>query len=68
LAVDDGMTLYGLPYRSELFREEFNDLDDWFWAEIRDLYDAEKRLTRALPRMARTRPNACGAIREMLRK
>ena len=36
----------------QLFREEFNNLDDLFWAEIEDLYDAEKRLTKALPKMA----------------
>lgn len=36
----------------QLFRTEFNNLDDLFWAEIADLYDAEKRLTKALPKMA----------------
>ena len=36
----------------QLFREEFNSLDDLFWAEIADLYDAEQRLTKALPKMA----------------
>jgi ferritin-like metal-binding protein YciE len=38
----------------QLFREEFNSLDDLFWAEIGDLYDAEKRLTKALPKMAQS--------------
>jgi ferritin-like metal-binding protein YciE len=36
----------------QLFRAEFNNLEDLFWAEIADLYDAEKRLTKALPKMA----------------
>jgi ferritin-like metal-binding protein YciE len=37
----------------QLFREEFNNLEDLFWAEIGDLYDAEQRLTKALPNMAK---------------
>src|SRR5580692_7310058 len=31
---------------------EFNSLEDLFIEQIEDLYDAEKRLTRALPKMA----------------
>jgi ferritin-like metal-binding protein YciE len=31
---------------------EFNSLDDLFIEQIEDLYDAEKRLTQALPKMA----------------
>jgi len=37
----------------QLFREDLNNLEDLFWAEIGDLYDAEKRLTKALPNMAK---------------
>lgn len=36
----------------QLFRDRFDNLEDLFWAEIGDLYDAEKRLTSALPKMA----------------
>lgn len=32
---------------------EFNSLDDLFLHQIEDLYDAEKRLTKALPQMAK---------------
>jgi ferritin-like metal-binding protein YciE len=32
--------------------KNFNDLEDLFWAQIEDLYDAEIRLTEALPKMA----------------
>lgn len=31
---------------------EFNSLDDLFLEQLQDLYDAEKRLTEALPKMA----------------
>jgi ferritin-like metal-binding protein YciE len=31
---------------------EFNSLDDLFVNQLADLYDAEKRLTDALPKMA----------------
>src|SRR5690242_3724268 len=31
---------------------EFNDLNDLFVQQLEDLYDAEKRLTDALPKMA----------------
>lgn len=32
--------------------KEFNSLDDLFFDQIQDLYDAEKRLTKAIPKMA----------------
>ena len=31
---------------------EFNSLNDLFVSQIEDLYDAENRLTKALPKMA----------------
>jgi ferritin-like metal-binding protein YciE len=34
------------------WNKEFNNLEDLFWAQIEDLYDAEHRLTSALPKMA----------------
>jgi ferritin-like metal-binding protein YciE len=36
---------------------QFNDLNDLFVAQLEDLYDAEKRLTDALPRMAEAANN-----------
>jgi ferritin-like metal-binding protein YciE len=35
-----------------LFAQEFNGLNDLFILELEDLYDAETRLTEALPKMA----------------
>lgn len=35
-----------------LFGTEFNNLNDLFVEQLEDLYDAEKRLTEALPKMA----------------
>ena len=35
-----------------LHSTEFNNMEDLFWHEIDDLYDAEKRLVDALPKMA----------------
>src|ERR1043166_5314812 len=35
-----------------LFSHEFNSLNDLFLEQLRDLYDAEQRLTDALPKMA----------------
>ena len=35
-----------------LFAHEFNSLDELFVHELKDLYDAEHRLTEALPQMA----------------
>lgn len=39
------------------FSEEFNNLHDLFLQQIRDLYDAEIRLTDALPKMAEAAHN-----------
>jgi ferritin-like metal-binding protein YciE len=36
----------------KLFNSEFNSLNDLFVEQIEDIYDAEKRLTQALPKMA----------------
>ncbi len=36
----------------KLFNSEFNSLHDLFLEQIEDLYDAEQRLTKALPKMA----------------
>jgi ferritin-like metal-binding protein YciE len=35
-----------------IFSEEFNSLEDLFRHELKDVYDAEHRLTEALPKMA----------------
>lgn len=35
-----------------LLKPEFNNLEDLFWDQLKDIYDAEQRLTDALPRMA----------------
>jgi ferritin-like metal-binding protein YciE len=40
-----------------LFAHEFNNLNDLFVHELEDLYDAEKRLTDALPKMAEAASN-----------
>jgi ferritin-like metal-binding protein YciE len=40
-----------------LFSHEFNNLNDLFVHELEDLYDAEKRLTDALPKMAEAASN-----------
>jgi ferritin-like metal-binding protein YciE len=37
-----------------LFSQEFNSLDDLFLEQIQDLYDAEHRIIRALPKMSET--------------
>lgn len=37
-----------------LFRNKFDHLEDLFTSQIEDLYDAEKRLVSALPKMAET--------------
>lgn len=39
-------------------KHQFNQLEDLFWAEIADLYDAEKRLVDALPKMAEAAHNS----------
>ena len=41
-----------------LTSEHFDSLDDLFLQQIEDLYDAEKRLTSALPKMAEKASNA----------
>jgi len=35
-----------------LIKPTFNSLEDLFWDQIKDIYDAEQRLTDALPKMA----------------
>ena len=35
-----------------LLRHELNSLEDLFWDQMKDIYDAEKRITDALPKMA----------------
>ena len=37
---------------------EFNSMDDLFLQQLEDLYDAEKRLTEALPKMAKAATSA----------
>lgn len=51
-------------------RTEFNNLEDLFVDQLEDLYDAEKRLTKALPKMAETAksPQLGSAFREHLRE
>ena len=41
-----------------LFSHEINNLNDLFVHELEDLYDAEKRLTDALPKMAEAASNS----------
>jgi ferritin-like metal-binding protein YciE len=36
----------------KLFSDQFNSLQDLFFNQLEDLYDAEQRLTKALPKMA----------------
>jgi ferritin-like metal-binding protein YciE len=36
---------------------EFNSLEDLFIEQLKDMYDAEQRLTKALPKMAKTAHN-----------
>jgi hypothetical protein len=35
-----------------LIKPTFNSLEDLFWDQVKDIYDAEQRLTDALPKMA----------------
>ncbi len=53
-----------------LASERFNSLDDLFQHELRDLYDAEQRLTEALPKMAEkaTNPELKRAFEKHLRQ
>ncbi len=48
------------------FRSEFHNLKDLFVQQLEDLYDAEKRLTGALPKMAdaATSPQLVEALRQ----
>lgn len=34
-----------------LIKPQFDNLEDLFWDQVKDIYDAEQRLTDALPRM-----------------
>jgi ferritin-like metal-binding protein YciE len=36
----------------QLLKPEFNNLEDLFWDQVKDIYDAEQRLTDALPKLA----------------
>ena len=36
----------------QMLKPEFNNLEDLFWDQVKDIYDAEQRLTDALPKMA----------------
>ena len=36
----------------QLMKREFNNLEELFWDQVKDIYDAEQRLTDALPKMA----------------
>lgn len=40
------------------FSEEFNNLNDLFLQQLKDIYDAENRIVDALPKMAKTACNA----------
>jgi ferritin-like metal-binding protein YciE len=35
-----------------LMKPQFDNLEDLFWDQVKDIYDAEQRLTDALPKMA----------------
>jgi ferritin-like metal-binding protein YciE len=35
-----------------LIKPQFDNLEDLFWDQVKDIYDAEQRLTDALPKMA----------------
>ena len=53
-----------------LFAHEFNNLNDLFVHELKDLYDAENRITEALPKMAEaaSSPALKSAFNEHLRQ
>ena len=53
-----------------LMSERFNSLEDLFHHELKDLYDAEQRITEALPQMAEKahNPELKGAFEEHLRQ
>jgi ferritin-like metal-binding protein YciE len=52
----------------QLLKPEFNSLEDLFWDQVKDIYDAEKRITDALPKMADAAndPQLKSAFREHL--
>jgi ferritin-like metal-binding protein YciE len=52
----------------QLIKAEFNNLEELFWDQIKDIYDCEKRLTDALPKMADAAndPTLKSAFREHL--
>jgi ferritin-like metal-binding protein YciE len=52
----------------QLLRHELNSLEDLFWDQMKDIYDAEQRITEALPKMADAAhdPNLKSAFREHL--
>jgi ferritin-like metal-binding protein YciE len=52
----------------QLLNTELNNLEDLFWDQMKDIYDAEKRITDALPKMAAAAsdPTLKGAFRDHL--
>jgi ferritin-like metal-binding protein YciE len=52
----------------QLIRHELNSLEDLFWDQMKDIYDAEQRITEALPKMAdaASAPDLKMAFREHL--
>jgi ferritin-like metal-binding protein YciE len=52
----------------QLIRHQLNSLEDLFWDQMKDIYDAEQRITEALPKMAdaATAPELKMAFREHL--
>jgi ferritin-like metal-binding protein YciE len=52
----------------QLMKTELNNLEDLFWDQVKDIYDAEHRLVEALPKMAdaATDPMLKSAFREHL--
>jgi ferritin-like metal-binding protein YciE len=52
----------------QLLKPEFHSLEDLFWDQVKDIYDAEQRLTDALPKMADAAndPTLKSAFREHL--
>ena len=52
----------------QLLKPEFHNLEDLFWDQVKDIYDAEQRLTDALPKMADAAndPQLKSAFREHL--
>jgi ferritin-like metal-binding protein YciE len=52
----------------QLTKSTLNNLEDLFWDQMKDIYDAEQRITEALPKMAdaATDPTLKSAFREHL--